>query len=321
MTIFSRGTWASLLGVALAGIPGHAVAQACESGQLSLTASASLTLPSTFGIHGFDAAPDGRLTLWSPAGELLLVDASHRLTTYQLPDTISPVGLTPDGPGRFRLIDTRSGLEMRSAVDGDPVALGNDLRQPGDLIDRAIPWGDGWILGITNLRTNRYVVRRVEKGSSVTLFTSAAADSFPRIPRYNLTATPKGLLLSLGSAPFTVMRLDPATGHIDSLPAPLSAAGAPRIDADSLFVWRSVSTVALDCALLVTLSDLRSDRRIMVRYGPDDRIDRITRLEAPLGLMARIPGTQTVLAARRAGELELVWYDWRWVREPSSAGN
>jgi hypothetical protein len=211
---------------------------------------------------------------------------------------------------------------MLANTSGEVVAArGGDLRQPGDMIERAIPWGTGWILGVVNLQSNRFVVRRVENGSSETLFTSASADSVLRIPRYNLTATAKGLLLSLGSAPFTVMRLDPATGKVDTLPAPLTAPAAPRIEADSLFAWRSVSTVALDCALLLTLSDLRSDRRILVRYGADDRIDRITTLDAPLGLMTRIPGTSTVLGARRAGELELVWYDWRWVREPSTAGH
>jgi hypothetical protein len=37
--------------------------------------------------------------------------------------------------------------------------------------------------------------------------------------------------------------------------------------------------------------------------------------------VTRIPGTPTLLAARRAGELELVWYDWRWIRESSSTGH
>jgi hypothetical protein len=305
--------------IGLAGTVRAAVAQSCEGGQLTLAASASLSLPSTLGVQGFEASRDGRLVLWSPSGELLLVDASRRLTTYQLPDTVSPVGVARSIDGGFRLIDTRTGREM--LADNDKVvAVSGDLRRPGDVIERAMPWGDGWILGITNLQARRFVVRHVRAGSSVTLFESATADSVQKVLRYNLTAAGNRLLLSLGSAPFTVLRIDPATGGTEALPIPLSAADAPRIPADSLIMWRSVSVVPIDCATLVTLSDLTSDRRVLVRYGATDRIEKYTLLNAPLGLMTRIPGTRTVLGARRAGELELVWYDWRWVREPSAAG-
>jgi hypothetical protein len=75
--------------------------------------------------------------------------------------------------------------------------------------------------------------------------------------------------------------------------------------------------VALDCALLVTLADLTSDHRVMVRYGVDGTVAQRTPVAAPIGLMARLPGEATVLAARRTGELELVWYDWHWIREPN----
>lgn len=309
-----------LLGVGLAGTPRALPGQSCGNGQLSLTATGSLTLPSTFGIMGVDAARDGRLTLWSPGGELLLVDASRRLTTYQLPDTVSPVGVAPAGDDGFRLIDTRTGREMLARTTGSLVALGGDLRGPGEMIERAAPWESGWILGLLDLNTRQYVVRLIRPEGSVTLFRSAAADSVKNIPRYNLSALPAGLLLSLGSAPFTLLRLDPESGRIDSLPAPLAGANARTIPSDSLWAWRSVSVVSLDCSLVLTLSDLTSDRRILVRYGAGDRVERLTRVDAPMGLMTRIPGTSTLLGARRAGELELVWYDWRWVRDPSTAG-
>lgn len=310
----------TLAGIGLAGSVHPLRAQVCERGQLSLAATASLTLPSTLGVQGFEAARDGRLTLWSASGELLLIDASRRLTTYQLPDTIAPVGVARAVDDGFRVIDTRTGREMLARMNGTVTPLSGDLRSPSDVIERAMPWGDGWILGIVNLHSRRYIVRHVRAGGSQNLFVSAAADSAQFTPRYNLTASANRVLVSLGTAPFTVLRIDPVTGAIDSLAAPLSAADAPRIPADSLPNWRSVSVVPLDCATLVTLSDMTSDRRLLVRYGAGERVEKITALNAPLGLMARIPGTRTVLGARRAGELELVWYDWRWVREPSSAG-
>jgi hypothetical protein len=309
-----------LAGIALAGWLRPAEAQRCGDGQLSLSATESLMLPATFGIQGVDATREGRLTLWSPAGELLMVDASRRLTTYQLPDTIAPVGVVPAGVDGFRLIDTRTGREMLARTTGTLESVGDDLRGPGEVIERAVPSGDGWILGLLDLGARQYVVRRVGPESSRTLFRSAAADSAIRIPRYNLTDASGSLLLTLGSSPFTVLRYDSASSGFRPLPAPL-ATQPTLLPADSLRTWRAVSTVALDCTLLLTLSDLTSDQRLLVRYGADDRVERITRVNAPIGLMARIPGAQTVLAARRAGELELVWYDWRWVREPGSAGH
>jgi hypothetical protein len=320
MSSLSLRSLCLLYGIGLAGLPQAAAAQRCGDGQLSLSATGSLTLPSTFGIQGVDVAPDGRLTLWSPGGELLLVDASRRLTTFQLPDTIVPGGVVPEGVNGFRLIETRTGREMLARTDGSLVPLSERLLHPGEEIERAVPWNGGWILGLLDLDARQYVVRHIQGSTAETWFRSPAADSVNVIPRYNLTAGSSGILLSLGSAPFTVSRLDQATRRFVPLPSLVATPGFP-LQADSLKAWRSVSTVALDCTLLLTLSDVASDRRLLVRYGADDQVERITRVDAPLGLVARIPGEQRVLAARRAGELELVWYDWRWVREPGSAGH
>ena len=79
--------------------------------------------------------------------------------------------------------------------------------------------------------------------------------------------------------------------------------------------WRALPAVAIDCGLLLTLSDLTTDRRLLVRVNAEGQVVRVTPLDAPLGLMASLPGEATVLAARRVGALELVWYDWRWIRE------
>ncbi len=309
-----------VVGFGLAGLPRAVAAQRCGDGQLSLSATGSLTLPATFGIQGVDVAPDGRLTLWSPGSELLLVDASRRLTTYQLPDTIVPAGVVPEGVNGFRLVDTRTGRAMLARTDGSLVALSDRLLHPGEELERAVAWNDGWILGLLDLDARQYVVRYIRGAITETWFRSPVADSINVIPRYNITATSKGMLLSQGSAPFTVSRLDSEARRFVPLPSPVASPAFP-VPPDSLNAWRSVSTVALDCTLLLTLSDVASDRRLLVRYGADDQVERITRVDAPLGLVARIPGEQRLLAARRVGELELVWYDWRWVREPGSAGH
>jgi hypothetical protein len=320
MSSHSRKSWSLLLVIGLALLAERAHAQRCGEGQLSLSTTGSLMLPATFGIQGVDAAQDGRLTLWSTSGELLLVDAARKLTTYQLPDTIVPVGVVPDGVNGFRLIDTQKGREMLAHTDGSVQLVGDLPLQSGEQVQQAVRWDDGWILGTIDFATKQYLIRYIRGGASETWFRSTAADSVTHILRYTIGAGASGVLLTLGSAPFTVQRFDRIAKQFRPLPAPL--ANEPSlIPADSLKNWRAVSTVALDCTLVLTLSDLSSDQRLLVRYGADDRVERTTRVDAPLGLVTRIPGSRTVLAARRAGELELVWYDWRWVREPGSAGH
>lgn len=320
MAIPSRKSVTQLLLIGLAVWAETAQAQRCGDGQLSLSATGSLTLPASFGFQGMDVAPDGRLVLWSSKGALLLVDASRRLTTYQLPDTIVPAGVVPEGGEGFRLIDTRSGREMLAGADRSILPMGEPLVQQGERLERAIRWADGWLLGVVDLKAGQFVVRQVRASGTETLYRSPPELQGMGISRHVLTLASNRVLLLQGSAPFAVMRLDQATQRFLPLPLPL-AGDSTVIAADSLKNWRSVSAVGLDCTLVLTLSDLTSDRRILVRYGADDQVERITPVDAPVGLMARIPGSQTVLAARRAGELELVWYDWRWVREPGSAGH
>jgi len=84
-----------------------------------------------------------------------------------------------------------------------------------------------------------------------------------------------------------------------------SAADAP--------LWRSAPTVCLGGnGYLRTLTDLRSDRRVLVIYGSDGRVLRTRSIDAPLAVVAGVPGSSGAIALRRIGPPELVWYEWRW---------
>jgi hypothetical protein len=224
------------------------------------------------------------------------------------------MAITPEG---LRLLDQASGREFLLAYDGSIAYLGKAHLGLAEQIDQALWGGDGWILGLRDLADRRFVLRRFSSRDQSELLRSARSDSVKTIERYHLTDSRRGLLLTRTMPPFTLIRIDLDRGRTDTLETiPLEQAAG--ILPDSLPHWRALPTVALDCTLLLTLSDLTADRRILVRYGATGRIERVTELEAPLGLIARLPGEESVLAARRAGELELVWYDWHWVREPST---
>lgn len=294
--------------------PSAAVAQACAPGALSLEARAVRALPATFGIEGVATAPGGRLVLWSAGGEILEFDGERGLVRHQLPDSIHPIGLgiTPDG---YRILDERTGREFLLGPGDSLQWLARITLHAGDMVDRAV-WRDGhWLLLVRQAATREFQLR--EAGADGDLYHSAPVDSLRAIPRYHLSDGAGPLLLTRYTSPFDVIRIDPATGRADTLA--LLTARLTGIPDDSLKQWRALPAVAIDCGLLLTLSDLTSDHRLLVRYGPGGTIDRVTPLDAPLGLVARLPGEPTVLAARRTGDLELVWYDWHWAREPPAS--
>lgn len=294
--------------------PAVAAAQHCAPGALSLEARAVQTLPATFGIEGVATAPGGRLALWSAGGEILELDREQGVIRHHLPDSIVPIGLgiVPEG---YRILDNRTGHEILLTAGDSLSWLGPVTLQQGDMVDRAV-WRDGqWLLLVRQATTHRFELRLA--GTDRSLYRSAPVDSLALIPRYHLSDGAGPLLLTRYTSPFDVIRIDPATGRTDTL-APLPA-GLLDIPADSLLHWRALPTVAIDCGLLLTLSDLTSDHRLLVRYNDLGAVDRVTPLDAPLGLVARLPGEHTVLAARRTGDLELVWYDWHWAREPAAS--
>lgn len=317
MRFSAQRAFGLVLAIAVSGYSADQLtAQACPSGPVALDARATLLLPATFGISGVAASPSGLLTLWSAAGQVFSIDQKQALTRLQLPDSIKPAGMTatPDG---LRIFDQQNGREYLRRPDGGIELLGQARHGIAEQIDQAIWRKEGWIIGLRDMASRRFVVRRYYHTDQADVFRSAQSDSLKTIHRYQLSDSKRGVLLTRTMSPFTVIRLDPASGIADTL-QPVAVGSTIEIPADSLKHWRALSTVALDCTLLLTLSDLTADRRILVRYGADDRVQAATELDAPLGLVTRLPGEDAVLAARRVGELELVWYDWHWVREPSS---
>lgn len=290
-------------------------AQGCDSGPVALDARATLQLPASLGIRGVAVSPTGALALLSAGGEVFSISRERSLTRLQLPDSVRPAGLaiTPAG---LRLLDQDTGRDYLLLPDGRLRLAGQARLGMAEQLDQALWRQGGWVLALRDLASRRFVVRRYLPSDNTVLFRSAQSDSVKTIQRYHLTDSERGVLLTRTTAPFTVIRLDPRNGVADTLAAPLAPAAGVTIPADSLVHWRALPAVALDCTVLLTLSDLTADRRLLVRYGADDRVARVTRLDAPLGLVARLPGEDAVLGARRTGELELVWYDWRRVREP-----
>jgi hypothetical protein len=223
-------------------------AQLCNSGPVALDARATLQLPPSLGIRGVATGPTGRLALWSSGGEVFSINREHSLTRVQLPDSIRPAGIaiTPRG---LRLVDQTSGGDFLLSPDGQLISMGRVGLGMAEELDQALWQGDGWILGVRDLATRRFVLRRDRPAGKAVLFRSAQSDSVKTVHRYFLSESGRGLLLTRTTAPFTLIRIGPLDGTVDTLAAALSPATGVTIPADSLANWRALPVVALDCTL------------------------------------------------------------------------
>lgn len=290
--------------------------QICRSGPVGLSARGAIQLPRNSGIAGTVVGPGGTVVLWGAAGELFLVQGGE-VSRGQLPDNIRPAGMTLTGDG-LRLVDLVEGREYLRRADGTLVPAARIPLGMAQVIDEALWYRGAWLLATRDLVRRTFVLRRFDGASLTELFRSSASDSVRTIARYRLSPSSRGVLLTGIMAPFPVLRVEVEGPRVDTL-AMVTRETPIAALRDSLAHWRALPAISLDCTLLLTLSDLTTDRRFLVRYGATDQVEQVTPLEAPLGLIARVPGEDAVLAARRAGELELVWYDWHWVREPIAA--
>ncbi len=297
-----------MVGALLLATPVHS--QTCGSARLALEEAGSLLLPSTFGIQGWASDQRGAVALWSVAGELLAVDASRALARTRLPDTLTPAGLALSGD-TLRFLDLASGREYR-VIEGRVERTGAGVvLEPSVLLEQAV-WSDGeWVVAVREVATGALLVRGA---GPRTRYRTAPSPDGHTLRRLQLSPAGPAVLVTELMPPFQVVRVQPS-GRADTLAPVLSHPASTPIPSDSLPFWRAMPAVALDCAVLLTLTDLRSDHRLMARYDAAGRVVRVTPLDAPLGMVTAL-GNASLLAARRAGELELVWYAWRWVRDP-----
>jgi hypothetical protein len=307
---------ASLVGLAApAPDPGGGPAASCAARRLTLEMRETLPLPPTMGIDGVAPLAGGKLLLWTADGALYRIGAGHPPSASLLPDGSPLAGATVNADGDAMVVD-HSGRVFRMGSDDqaelrDSLALG-----PGAVVDRALAIDGGWAVAVRDLRRHIGLVVLVDRAGRREVIRTAPEDSLERIPRFALSAAGDGLYAARTTAPYTIYLVSLASGSATVFSQPL-AAGAVPLPPDSLPLWRALAAVPLDCGVLQTFASLTSDARWLVRYDPAGRVVQARALLAPFGLVAAAPGGQGILAARRAGGLELVRYDWRWSDSPA----
>jgi hypothetical protein len=291
-------------------------AQAPGCGSLRLDEREHVLLPASLGVNGTVAGPGNSLMLWTAEGGLFRLEPGRAVERVSIPPGvwISGVAAVP-GTAVIRILDGGARSEVWVGADGRILGR-NAVAIPGsEVVDQAVPVGGRWVTAARDVSARVFVVRRYDAGdSSVVLFRSAPADSVAAIPRYTITPGVGDLLVSARLAPFAVSRVAMDGSTAAGLELPLAGDRSSLIPPDSLRFWRSLGALPLDCGTVQTLSDLTSTRRLLVRYDAAGRVAAVAALDAPVGLVQSRPERQEMIAARRAGGLELVLYDWRWVR-------
>lgn len=104
-----------------------------------------------------------------------------------------------------------------------------------------------------------------------------------------------------------------------SLPGAVDSVGStPAADrASPPAHWRALALVPLDRGgALQTFADLRSDRRVLVRYDSTGAIVAERELDAPFATLHSVPERRLLLGSRSLGaSVELVVHRWNWAQE------
>lgn len=75
--------------------------------------------------------------------------------------------------------------------------------------------------------------------------------------------------------------------------------------------WVALPTLALKSGFLQMLSDIRSDRRLLLLYDSEGRITATRELSLPLGLTASNPAKHLLFGVRTMAGDEFIAYRWR----------
>jgi hypothetical protein len=126
------------------------------------------------------------------------------------------------------------------------------------------------------------------------------------LPPYRLAATPDGVLLTEAEPPFRTWRVRPEGAGV-----PFAPTGPGSPESTGVQRWVSAPVLDLGDAMVQTLSDLGSDRRVLVLYDRHGREQRKTVLAVPMALVGITGDRRYLVGVRDLGRAEVVLYAWR----------
>lgn len=278
-----------------------------EQPKLQIEEVASFSVPDSFAVLGAHMSPSGSIILWATNQPYLLVEDRGSLNPL-LHDSLSvPVAAAlVDSDSVVEVIDAESRALVRVTLAGRIVSRQSITAPLAIKQARHSPLG--WML-LGRLPDSSLAVARITSNGGMQLYANASIASVRSV---HMLPWNEGVVLSAisdgyGAWAFSSPDAAPSlTFETISLPDELDGSKSDQ------GLWVSLPLVQLDRGFLRTISDLRSDRRLLVLYDDAGRVIRQQALNVPFGVLAAAPESRILVAARRGQILEVVKYRWRW---------
>ena len=260
-----------------------------------------------------------RLLAWTQNPPSVLFIGRDSVSVLGRGFLLRPVAARPvsGSDHEIEVLDAGRGAFVRLATTGEIVEQ-SELRGAFESMDieSATYAGERWFFaGRATAGGYRWGIVSHAITDQSDLILVQVADPDRRISGH-LSRDGKGAMFTEIGQPFSIRRVP---GVVDTArfirPAGLEGL-LPSPDSVSTG-WISLPALQLDHGFVQVLSDLRSSRRILVRYSPMGETVSVIEIDVPLGFMDTLPVDRLLLATRSTlGGLELVVYEWRWSAGP-----
>lgn len=261
----------------------------------------ALAVPDSVPLIGVAAGQGGRLVAWSR-------NSAYLLSATEAPERVPvsfagvPAGIAFGSEGGLEFVDPAAGVLRQFTITGEsatsPLPVG--LR----IVEAVRTDSFGWIVAGVDA-DGRYRIQPLEGGAWWVISPDTLRDGV--LPPYRIAATRDGVLMTEAEPPFRTWRVRPEGAGEPFAP---TSAGSP--ENAGIRRWVSAPLVDLGDAMIQTLSDLASDRRVLVLYDRDGREQRKTVMAVPMALVEVTPDLRHLVGVRDLGDPEVVLYRWRW---------
>jgi hypothetical protein len=269
-------------------------------------------IPATFTVIGGIGSADNRFLVWSANKSYLMVSTSTGWVDLPVHGSNGIIGASFVGSDTVIEILSSNPPEIVRISSGGTQLDRHRLGIWADslTLETAAMLDSGWFIGgLTQDRS--YRIAWVDRAGSEQVlsklpFTAGRQASFRMVGRKD------HVIISSRLAPYDLTVLYPnGVSTTVSRKSDLLSKGLSALN-DSTAFWVALTPVSLNDGFLQTFADLRSDRRILVRYDSEFRLAAHVVADVPLAFMTSIPNKRLLLVARNTGDLELVTYEWSW---------
>lgn len=283
--------------------------QECIPGQLELQEAAARPVPSGFHVRQAAMAPDGSILVWGPQAVLLVVGRSGALDSIQLPSQTSVAAARWLPHGALTVLDRWSWSALVIDSSGHIVRRVRYPQLQDGRVTSVDASDEGWVVGVVDPGIRRFSIHHLTHGGEARLVaTIAIPEQHRERPNLLVRRTASAVVVMTPAPPFHAWAVDDQGGVVpfeplrtSDLPTTQSAAPGGQ--------WRALAALEVNCSFVVSLADLASDDRAFAVFARNGSLLRISRLVAPVGLIAA-SDARDVIAFRRASRPEVVLYRW-----------